>query len=98
MPKATLNLLKLLRAYPGFCCRLREATGGYEQPVVQALQAADIPVSIIEAGRVRYFARAQGQRSKNLIRLMCRCCSSEYGVAFQPSSTPPAATSPNSSN
>jgi transposase len=40
-----------------------EATGGYERPVVRALHAA-AAVSVIEAGRVRHFARAQGQRAK----------------------------------
>src|SRR5258706_11030517 len=61
--KGHAQLLKLLRSQPTahVVC---EATGGYEQPVVRALQAANIPVSIIEAARVRYYARAQGQRAK----------------------------------
>ncbi len=81
------QLLKLLRAYPKVQV-VCEATGGYEQPVVHALHAADILVSIIEAGRVRYFARAQGQRSKT--DPIDAAVLSEYGVAFQPSPTPPA--------
>src|SRR5690242_189464 len=61
--KGHVKLLKLLRAHPNahIIC---EATGGYEQPVVRALQAAGVPVSIVEAGRVRYFARAHGRRAK----------------------------------
>lgn len=83
--KGHAKLLKLLRAQPGaqIIC---EATGGYEQPVVRALQAADMPVSVVEAGRVRYFARAQGQRAKtdpidaSVLTL--------YGVTFKPAPTP----------
>jgi transposase len=79
------RLLKLLRAQPNahIVC---EATGGYEQPIVRALQAADIPVSIIEAGRVRYFARAQGQRAKT--DLIDAAVLSSYGAIFKPSATP----------
>jgi transposase len=79
------QLLKLLRAHPHahIVC---EATGGYEQPVVRALQAADLPVSIIEAGRVRYFARAQGQRAKT--DPIDAAVLSNYGATFKPSATP----------
>jgi transposase len=49
-PKGHAQLLKLLRPYPQaqIVC---EATGGYEQPVVRALHAAAVAVSIVEAGR-----------------------------------------------
>jgi transposase len=79
------QLLKLLRQHPGahVVC---EATGGYEQPVVRACHAAGIPVSIIEAGRVRYFARAQGQRAKT--DPIDAAVLSEYGLTFQPAPTP----------
>jgi transposase len=84
-PKGHAQLLKLLRAQPGaqVVC---EATGGYEQPVVQALQAADLPVSIIEAGRVRYFARAQGQRAKT--DPIDAAVLTHYGLTFKPAPTP----------
>jgi transposase len=65
-----------------------EATGGYEQPVVRALHAAHIPVSIVEAGRVRYFARAQGRRAKT--DPIDAAVLAEYGAAFQPAATAPA--------
>ncbi len=65
-----------------------EATGGYEQAVVRVLQAAAIPVSIVEAGRVRYFARAQGQRAKT--DPIDAAVLSEYGATFQPAATAPA--------
>lgn len=85
--KGHAQLLKLLRAHP-HAQVVCEATGGYEQPVVRALHAADIPVSIIEAGRVRYFARAQGQRAKT--DPIDAAVLSDYGAAFQPAPTPAA--------
>ena len=56
--KGHAQLLKRLRGQPGahIVC---EATGGYEQPVVRVLHAAHVPVSVVEAGRVR----ATGDRS-----------------------------------
>jgi transposase len=41
-----------------------EATGGYEQPVVAALSAAALPVSVVDPARVRHFARATGLLAK----------------------------------
>ena len=84
--KGHAKLLKLLRTQPG-AHLICEATGGYEQRVVRVLQAADIPVSIIEAGRVRYFARAQGQRAKT--DPIDAAVLTHYGAAFKPAPTPP---------
>jgi len=84
-PKGQVQLLKLLRSHPQAHV-ICEATGGYEQPVVQALQAADIPVSIIEASRVRYFARAQGQRAKT--DPIDAAVLTRYGATFKPAPTP----------
>jgi transposase len=83
--KGHTQLLKLLRPHSG-AHLICEATGGYEQPVVRALQAADIPVSIIEASRVRHFARAQGQRAKT--DPIDAATLTHYGVTFKPSPTP----------
>lgn len=79
------RLRQLLRARPGahVVC---EATGGYEQPVVRALQAAQVPVSVVEAGRVRHFARAQGLRAKT--DALDAPVLSDYGRVFQPAPTP----------
>jgi transposase len=41
-----------------------EATGGYEVPVLGALAAATLSVSLVQPGRVRHFARAHGQLAK----------------------------------
>jgi transposase len=85
-PKGHAQLCKRLRAQPGaqIIC---EATGGYEQPVVRALHAAGLPVSVVEAARVRYFARAQGQRAKT--DPLDAAELTAYGRAFQPAATPP---------
>lgn len=82
--KGHAKLLKLLRASPAahLVC---EATGGYEQPVVRILHAASVPVSVVEAGRVRHFARAQGQRAKT--DPIDAAVLSEYGRVFQPAAT-----------
>lgn len=78
------QLLKLLRRQPGahVVC---EATGGYEQAVVRVLQAAQIPVSIVEAGRIRHFAKAKGLRAKT--DPMEAAVLSEYGRLMQPAAT-----------
>lgn len=79
------QLLKLLRPHPAahLVC---EATGGYEQPVVRALHAAQSPVSLVEAGRVRHFAKAQGLRAKT--DPLDAAVLSAYGRTFQPPATP----------
>ena len=67
---------------------LLEATGGYEQAVVRVLHAAGIAVSVLEAGRVRHFARAQGQRAKT--DPIDAAVLADYGRAFKPPATLPA--------
>ena len=59
-----------------------EATGGYERALLVALGDARIPVSRVHPGRVRAFARAEGQRAKTDkidVGLLRR-----YAVAMQP--------------
>jgi transposase len=63
-----------------------EATGGYERPVVAALQAADLPVSILNPGHVRHFALSQGGRAKS-DPLDCALLTA-YGRAHQPAPAP----------
>jgi transposase len=83
--KGHARLLKLLRGQPGVHV-VCEATGGYEQPVVRVLHAAQVPVSIVEAGRVRHFAKAKGLRAKT--DPIDAVVLSEYGRALQPAATP----------
>jgi transposase len=83
-PKGHRQLLQRLRAHRHLQV-ICEATGGYEQPVVRVLQAAQIPVSVVEAGRVRHFAKAQGQRAKT--DPIDAAVLSRYGAAFRPAPT-----------
>ena len=82
--KGHARLLKLLRDHPTAQV-LCEATGGYEQPVVRALHAAQVPVSVVEAGRVRHFAKAKGLRAKT--DPIDAAVLTEYGRTFRPAAT-----------
>lgn len=83
--KGHARLLKLLRAHPGAHV-ICEATGGYERASLRALQAAQIPVTLTEAGRVRHFARALGRRAKT--DLIDAAALALYGERLQPAPTP----------
>lgn len=65
-----------------------EATGGYEQALVQALHQAQIPVSVVNPAQVRANAQAQGQRAKTdrIDALML----TDYGQRYHPKPTEPA--------
>lgn len=79
------QMLKRLRAHPAVQV-ICEASGGYERGPVRALQAAQVPVSVVEAGRVRHFAAAQGRRAKT-DPIDARVLA-DYGAAVQPAATP----------
>lgn len=62
-----------------------EASGGYERGLIQALQRAGIKVSLVQASRVRQYARASGLLAKTDridARLLCR-----FGEALAPEAT-----------
>ena len=62
-----------------------EATGGWERPIVAALQSAGLPVAIVNPRQVRDFARGRGQRAKTDAidaRLLA-----EFGAANLPTPT-----------
>lgn len=80
------QLLKQLQTVPAVHV-ICEATGGYEQAMVRALHAANIPVSIINPAQVRAAARAQGQRAKS--DPIDAQGLSDYGQRYQPAPTPP---------
>jgi len=84
-PAGHRRLVRLLQRRPGvqLVC---EASGGYEQAPVRALWAAGLPVSIVEAGRVRHFARACGQRAKS--DPIDAAVIAEFGAAVRPRPTP----------
>jgi transposase len=63
-----------------------EATGGYEQPMVEALHKAKTPVSVVNPAQVRAAAQAQGQRAKT-DRIDAQCLT-DYGQRYAPAPTP----------
>jgi transposase len=85
-PAAHRKLGAQLHALPGahVVC---EATGGYEQRLVQALQAAQVRVSVVNPGQVRGAAQAKGQRAKS--DPIDAAQLTDYGQRYQPQSTPP---------
>lgn len=84
-PAGHRRLLKRLAAQPGVHV-VCEATGGYERAIVAALQPAGIIVSVLNPGRVRHFARAQGQRAKT--DRIDAAVLTAYGQALEPAPTP----------
>ena len=62
-----------------------EASGGYERRLVQGLQAGGIAVSLVQASRVRQFARASGLWAKT-DRIDARLLGA-FGAALQPPPT-----------
>jgi transposase len=64
-----------------------EATGGYEQGLVQALNQANLLVSVINPAQVRAAAKAKGQRAKT--DAIDACMLTEYGQRYQPEPTSP---------
>src|SRR5258706_16225723 len=64
-----------------------EATGGYEQALVQSLHQVEIPVSVMNPAQVRASAQAKGQRAKN--DPIDASGLTDYGHRYQPAPTPP---------
>jgi transposase len=86
-PKGHRQLIKLLHDYDPVHIVL-EATGGYEQTIMEALQVNGVVVSRVEPGRVRHFAKAKGLRAKT--DPIDAAILTQYGQAFTPDPTPPA--------
>jgi transposase len=64
-----------------------EATGGYEMPLVSALQQARLPVAVINPRQARDFARASGQLAKT-DAIDARILA-QFGTALHPAPLPP---------
>lgn len=61
------GIAQLLKRLKGQRLKLHvicEASGGYEKPIVTALQKSSLAVSLVQANRVRQFARAAGVLAK----------------------------------
>ena len=63
-PKGHAKFIQWLERYGTPVHVICEATGGYEQAVVQALMAASIPVSVVAPARVQAFAKSLGILAK----------------------------------
>jgi transposase len=63
-----------------------EATGGYEQALVQSLNKAHVLVSVVNPAQVRASAQAKGQRAKS--DPIDAAMLTDYGQRYQPAPTP----------
>lgn len=84
----TNALVKRLVQIAGSVQVICEASGGYERALIQALQRGGIKVSLVQASRVRQYARASGILAKTDsidARVLCG-----FGQAIRP----PAAAAP----
>lgn len=68
-----------------------EASGGYEAGILAACWAAGQPVALVSAGRVRHFARADGQMAKT-DRIDAQVLAL-FAARMQPEPTPPMSES-----
>lgn len=82
LPSGFRKLISQLRNASGSIRVVAEASGGYEQAVVLALQNAGFTVCLVEPGRVRHFARAQGIRAKT--DALDAALLAQYGQKIQP--------------
>lgn len=85
-PSGHRALIRWLRKWPGIHV-ICEATGGFERSIMDALHAANIPVSLMNPRKIRDFARAQGRLAKT-DRLDAQLLA-QYAVAMAPSPTAP---------
>jgi transposase len=86
-PNDAAGQAALIAALPAGAHVVCESTGGYQSPLVRALQKAGVPVSVVLPGRVRAFARAGGLRAKTDpidARLL-----TAFGQAMQPAAAAP---------
>jgi transposase len=58
------GLIKWIKQFKGPVQVICESSGGYERALVQALVGAELKVSLVQANRVRQFARAAGILAK----------------------------------
>ena len=85
-PPGCAALIARLRALGVPVLVICEATGGWERPIVAALHAAQIALTITNPRQVRDFARGRGQRAKT-DRIDARMLA-EFGAANTPAPTP----------
>jgi transposase len=85
-PGGRSKLRKMLHGIPGAHV-ICEATGGYEQALVQSLHKTRLTVSVVNPAQVRASAQAKGQRAKS--DTIDAGILTDYGLRYQPAPTPP---------
>lgn len=63
--KGLRNLVDRIGKLSGSVCVTCEATGGYENQLLNALLTAEVPAARLNPSQVRYFIRSQGVGAKN---------------------------------
>lgn len=92
VPNTREGIAQLLKRFQGQRLKLHvicEASGGYEKPIVAALQKSTLAVSLVQANRVRAFARAAGVLAKT--DQIDAAILVSFGMAMRP---PPSAAQP----
>lgn len=65
LPNNNIGFKKLLKLIPSDCFRVvMEHTGGYQKPLADFLLSNNIPVSVINPSRARFFAKSLGRIAK----------------------------------
>jgi transposase len=88
LPNTLDGCAALIGALGGGVRLVVEASGGYEREIVAACHGARVEVALVEAGRVRHFARARGQRAKT--DRIDAAVLAAFGAATMPPPTRPA--------
>jgi transposase len=87
------QLIEWIKQLPASVQVICESSGGYERALVQALARAGAQISLVQANRVRQFARAAGILAKTDridAKLLCA-----FGEAMQPGTIVPLSWSRN---
>lgn len=62
--QSLIQELQALCEQQSLACALCEASGGYERALVTACHAAQLPIHVVHANHIRYFAKSQGIKAK----------------------------------
>ena len=83
-PEGLDALMTWMKAHPHQCV-VFEPSGGYEQPLILALQSHGLAFSMVHASHIRHFAKAKGWLEKT--DKIDACVLAEYGRMFEPNPT-----------
>jgi transposase len=89
-PKGQAALVSWLKQSSGPVQLICEASGGYEQALLDCLKRDEVKVTLVQAVRVRQYARAAGILAKT-DKIDAKVLAA-FGAAMQPKPTPPHST------